>query len=442
MSSHGLWRQAAVVAIASLLASASASAQCPPAPASGCLMGRESRLSVWNRADDAKDQLLWKWSKGEALAAAALADPTGTARYALCLYAGSAQALVAAAELPAGSGWRELDSGGVLYTGPSGEGMRYAALKPGALGGSSAMAKGKGSGLPDPDLPLATPVTVQLRRDDGALCLQSSFAATDAEANRTDRFKADARASVPSPAGTIPLEDLCNKSGDNGSIAEQIGAQLRRSGTEWATTCLAEYGSSTMLCEVAFPGDSSYPDVPDAVPSLVCPQVGECDHSLGRIAWHAENKFIRKCTLAQWQLVWGWIQARAGAAAPPDCDVGAFAPGFWGVYACYEEHFVAPLLRAQLAHLRAYESPAAPMTPACEGAIVTRLWWRLASDWIRHGDDVCRDGYLDLQLRQDCATDTSAPRIDQATWNAWCDESSSFLRPIYEGVRAASGKPY
>ena len=58
MSSHGLWRQAAVVAIASLLASASASAQCPPAPASGCLMGRESRLSVWNRADDAKDEVI------------------------------------------------------------------------------------------------------------------------------------------------------------------------------------------------------------------------------------------------------------------------------------------------------------------------------------------------------------------------------------------------
>ena len=53
-----------------------------------------------------------------------------------------------------------------------------------------------------------------------------------------------------------------------------------------------------------------------------------------------------------------------------------------------------------------------------------------------------RDGYLDLQVRQACGTDTPAPRIDQATWNAWCDEFSDFLRPVYEGVRAASGKPY
>lgn len=425
---------------ASILAPAPVWSQCPPAPASGCLQARESRLSLWNRADDIKDQLLWKWSKGEGLTTAAFGEPALDDVYSLCLYAGSAQALVAAADLPAGTRWRLLDSGGYLYKGPSDEGMRYAALKPGALGGSSAMAKGKGAGLPDPLLPLAAPVTVQLRRADDGLCLGSTFA--DAEHNRADRYKADSRASLPSPAGTIPFDDTCNKSGADGSVAEQIGAQLRRSGSEWASTCLAEHGSRTMMCEVDFPGDSSFPDVPGGVPSLVCPNVGPCDHSLGRVAWHAEDKFVRKCTLAQWELVWGWIQERAGAAAPPDCDVAAFAPGFWGVYACYEQHFVLPLLNAQLARLRGYESQGAPMTPACEGAIVTRMWWRLASDWIRHGDDVCRDGYLDLQVRQACGTDTPAPRIDQATWNAWCDEFSDFLRPVYEGVRAASGKPY
>ena len=60
--------------------------------------------------------------------------------------------------------------------------------------------------------------------------------------NSESRFKAQAQASLPPPSGTIAADDSCNKNGDDGSVAEQVGAQMRRSGSEWASTCLATYG--------------------------------------------------------------------------------------------------------------------------------------------------------------------------------------------------------
>ena len=45
-------------------------------------------------------------------------------------------------------------------------------------------------------------------------------------------------------------------------------------------------------------------------------------------------------------------------------------------------------------------------------------------------------------VRDACHTGTGAPRIDQATLDGSCDEFAAFQRPVYEGVRAASGKPY
>jgi hypothetical protein len=196
------------------------------------------------------------------------------------------------------------------------------------------------------------------------------------------------------------------------------------------------------VCDVLFGGDSSSPYVPDEVPSLICPNEGVCDLSLGRVEWHAEDKFSRRCTLDEWALVWGWVQQRSRATAPPPCDVTAFAPRTWGVYSCYEQNFVLPVMQDQLAKLRTYVSPNPPMTPECEGAIVERMWWRLASDWIGNGDYVCPQGYHDPPMQSGCGTHTATPKIDQATWDAWCAEFADILRPVYEGARASSNKPY
>ncbi len=415
-------------------------AACPASPVAGCKMAGGAKLSIHDAADSGKDQLLWKWAKGEVLSQSECGDPVTHTSYTLCLYAGTAQALVAEAAVPVGAGWKDLSSGGYGFSNTHNAGIRFVSMKPGVAGKANVAVKGKGDGLPDPVLPLQTPVVVQLLGDPEPLCLETTFAS--AAVNSESRFKAQAQATLPPPAGTIAADDTCNKNGDDGSVAEQVGAQMRRSGTEWASSCLGYYGSRGSACNVDFPGQTSFRSVPAGVPSLVCPNTTACDNSLGRVEWHAEDKFGRKCTLDQWTLVWGWIQDRAGAAAPPDCDVHGFAPRFWSVYTCYEAYFVHPLMLDMLRKLRNYESPNPPMTPACEGAIVTRLWWRLASDWIRFGHDVCRSAFSDVQVRDACDTDAGGPQIDQATIDAWCDDFTAFLRPVYEGVRAASGKPY
>ena len=92
--------------------------------------------------------------------------------------------------------------------------------------------------------------------------------------------------------------------------------------------------------------------------------------------------------------------------------------------------------------LRDYAASNPPITPACEGAVVNRMWFKLARDWIRMGNDTCHDIYRDVEVEAACHTDTPSPMIDEDTLDAWCDDFTAFLRPVYEGVRAASGKPY
>ena len=70
------------------------------------------------------------------------------------------------------------------------------------------------------------------------------------------------------------------------------------------------------------------------------------------------------------------------------------------------------------------------------------MWWRLASDWIGNGDYLCPLGYHDPQVQSACGSHTATPKIDQATWDAWCADLAELLRPVYEGVRASSNKPY
>lgn len=416
-----------------------AAAACPPTPSEGCKVAGGAKISLRNVQKEHKDQLLWRWGRGEVLPQSDFGDPINGTSYRLCMYAGTAQALVYDLPLPAGAGWSDLDSGGYGFSAPNADGVRFVSLKPGQAGKTNAAVKGKGVSLPDPDMPLPLPLTAQLLADPQPLCLQTVFATP--AVNTGTRFKAQAEAILPSPPGTIPGDDTCNKAGDDGSIADQIGAQMRRSGTEWASTCIEHFGSGGSVCNVDFPGDSTFLSVPDGVPSLTCPNTAACDYSLGRVEWHAEDKFPRRCTLDQWALVWSWIQQRAGTAAPPDCDMAAFAPRFWGVYACFERHYVWPLLLDQHAKLRDYASPNPPMTNACEAAVITRMWWRLASDWIRFGNDTCKDGFHDSEVRAACAQG-GVLKFDQDTWNGWCDDFTTALRPVYEGVRAASGKPY
>ena len=427
------------VCLAGMAVGAPVQAACPGSPAANCKMAGSAKLSLKKAASDDNDLLMWTWAQGDGLSRAELGDPVTHTGYSLCLYAGTAQALVGEVPMAVGAGWKDLSSGGYGFSSTQADGIRFVSMKPGAAGKSNVGLKGKGGSLPDP-LPLALPLIVQLQADPEPLCLEATFAS--AAVNSGSRFKAQAQVSLPPLPGTIPVDDPCNINGNDGSVATQLGAQMRRSGSEWASTCLATYGSAGSACNIGFPGNTPNSAVPESVPSLVCPNTLACDDSLGRVEWHAENKFARKCTLDQWALVWAWIQNRAGAAAPPDCDVTSAAPRFWGVYSCYEQYYVHPLMVDMLNKLRDYAAPNPPITPACEGALVNRMWFKLARDWIRMGNDTCHGTYHDVEVEAACNTDTRSPMIDEATLDAWCDDFTAFLRPVYEGVRAASGKPY
>jgi hypothetical protein len=440
----GIATAAAVLGMSAIFAASASTAAaqaCPTAPTANCLMASKSRFLVWDADNDAKDQLAWRWGRGEGFVRAAVDDPTGSSAYSFCIYTGSAQARVAEATIPPGARWKSKKKG-YSFKGTSPNGLTYLKLKADESSKASAGVKGRGTDLPDGLLPFATPVTVQLVKNDSSFCLETSFSDTDIKVNAPNRFDARREIVLPWPEGTLPPTSLCNKAGDDGSVAEQLGAQIRRSGAEWATSCLREYGASSPVCDVLFGGDSSSPYVPDDVPSLICPNEGVCDQSLGRVEWHAEDKFNRRCTLDEWALVWGWVQQRSRAPGPPPCDVTAFAPRSWGVYPCYEENFVLPAMRDQLTKLRSYVSPNPPMTPECEGAIMERMWWRLGSDWIGKGDYVCPQGYHDPEMQNACGTHTATPKIDEATWDAWCTDFADILRPVYEGARASSNKPY
>ena len=123
-------------------------------PRGGCLTAQKSLLLLKQKGGS-KDKLVWKWIKGAQLEQSNLADPTLGTGYALCVYAGTANGLIAGASLPPGTGWSPVGSSGYKFKGTSPNGLTKAILKGGAAGKSKALAKGKGASLPDPTLPLA-----------------------------------------------------------------------------------------------------------------------------------------------------------------------------------------------------------------------------------------------------------------------------------------------
>jgi len=79
-----------------------------------------------------KDRLTWKWQKGAATTLADFGAPTGTTAYALCLYAGTSTAAIAAADIaPSATLWRPTGTTGFWYRDPSGssDGIRKVSLK-------------------------------------------------------------------------------------------------------------------------------------------------------------------------------------------------------------------------------------------------------------------------------------------------------------------------
>ena len=161
------------------------------APATSCLTAGKSIVLIKDNAtDDTKDKLLFKWIKGAETSQMDFADPVASTSYALCVYAGTTNALIADAALPPGPSWSAIGTKGYKFKGTSPDGLSLAILKGGAAGKSKALAKGKGAALPDPTLPVAYPVTVQIKKDGSPLCLESVFTSVNEKKNTDAQFKA------------------------------------------------------------------------------------------------------------------------------------------------------------------------------------------------------------------------------------------------------------
>ena len=155
------------------------STACPPnqsAPRS-CRAAGKSILLAKNDGVGT-DKLIWKWIQGAPTAQTEFGDPTDTADYALCIYAGAVPALVGEAAIPASaSRWSVVGTKGYRYEDPSAAagGIFKGLLKGSAANKSRVLVKGAGAPLPDLSLPIAAPVTVQLVNGANGLCWGASY---------------------------------------------------------------------------------------------------------------------------------------------------------------------------------------------------------------------------------------------------------------------------
>jgi DNA-binding beta-propeller fold protein YncE len=181
---------------------------CPPAPLAGCRLTTlpgKSALTIKDSADDTRDMLKWKWTRGVATTLADLGNPVGgVAAYSTCVYDASvsSQPLLGAAVFPGGDCagkpcWKSAGKKGYKFKDKAGAqaGITRVKIKAGEDGKAKVLVKGRGSGLADAGLggagpPFAPPVTVQLIVNAGARtdCWQADYSTF--KQNDSDRFKA------------------------------------------------------------------------------------------------------------------------------------------------------------------------------------------------------------------------------------------------------------
>jgi hypothetical protein len=175
-------------------------------PVASCDAPERSNVLIRDHNDDAQDTIEFKFIKGtpaEGSVFGNLSNPLVTASYSLCVYDHST--LVAQLGLPAGSaGWQPIGSAGVgfKYKDPTAalNGTKKVELRAGKTGTpnpTKVVWLGKGAALPDPTVPVGTPIdiTVQVVGSNGT-CFGDSY--TDANvkqnaanaANTVRTFKA------------------------------------------------------------------------------------------------------------------------------------------------------------------------------------------------------------------------------------------------------------
>jgi hypothetical protein len=143
-----------------------------------------------NNPNDLGDQLKLSWKGGPVLLGD-LGNPTQTDRYELCIY--DASGVRAALGVPPGAGWGFLGSpaaprGYKFKDGAAANaGVRQMSLKASSLPKAKLKLVARGVNMPDPTLPLALPVLVQLHAGAGA-CWEAGFDVTQTKRNDATTF--------------------------------------------------------------------------------------------------------------------------------------------------------------------------------------------------------------------------------------------------------------
>jgi hypothetical protein len=180
---------------------------CAPSPKAGCRVPTvplKSKLLLVDDPDDDRDQMRWKWVKGEATTQADWGDPTVDTGYALCLYDPS-DTLVYASEVEPGGTCGTKPCWKALGNPPGVKGFRMKnkartphgvlklVLKTGEAGKAKIVASGGRALLFDgpggvPPLPLALPATMQLQSATGE-CWQATYDGAGVGKNEAGFFK-------------------------------------------------------------------------------------------------------------------------------------------------------------------------------------------------------------------------------------------------------------
>lgn len=167
---------------------------CASAPPTNCRSPGKSVLLIRSPDGPSRDKWIWRWLHGPQTTQTDFGDPTAATDYALCLYAGTAQAVLAEATVQADADkWRPVSSTGYQYNDRAGsqEGVTKILLKGGPDGNAKALVKGKGLNLPDPPLGyLPLPVTARLVGSGSAACFEAVYDTGAVTKNDTTQFKA------------------------------------------------------------------------------------------------------------------------------------------------------------------------------------------------------------------------------------------------------------
>jgi hypothetical protein len=165
---------------------------CPPAPQPSCLTAVKSLLIIKNKTDNTKDKMIWKFIKGQPSTQSDFADPTVGADYALCIYAGSTQALVGETAIPAGANWSPIGTKGFKYNDSTfaSDGVQKVLVSgTNESGKTKALLKARGTNMIDPidSIGLQSPVKAQLINYQNGKCWQGTY--TTASKSTTTLYK-------------------------------------------------------------------------------------------------------------------------------------------------------------------------------------------------------------------------------------------------------------